>query len=500
VFVLRVSVGGTIRSLKQYTKEEVTRGPIITRLAEGRRLDGRLIAGIPLDEHNTPSVILSRDDDEREHVTQQAEVGKDGRFAFLGLADGHYTLRLNPQPYGRHRGGAGMNAGVGGYTTFGSESLNKPWKKTVSIRGGNLRLDPIDLHAAGILPGRVTGTIFQPADGTKPFANAFGYVCDVGNNYDTVGGFYYLIDFMTDADGQFTIDHCPPGEYVLQFDANRNGGGREASVRIRVAPETTTALRLFAADAKHRFAVKFNIGDGSSRDIHAGCALDADTIAKHIDPKTGKLPFIEDDKERFRAEPSVVNCQLEPLDKTITHWPASVESFEFGPGNLLKKRPSDVVIPNVSPGRWRLTASADYNSVYSNRETLLTREFTFTEGMPPMQIELPAASLAGQFRNPVQPAFRPGDYESIEAIPRQPGLPTRTCYGQNDFRFVGLAPGEYTVRILAGGCDENRIEHVIVEKGKVTWLDRSVLKASKPSEPAKSPAKQALPPTAPPSQ
>ena len=352
-----------------------------------------------------------------------------------------------------------------------------------------------------MLPGRVTGTIYQPADGNKPFANAFGYVCDVGNTYDTVGGFYYLLDFMTDADGRFTIDHCPPGDYVLKWDANGNGGGRDASVNIHVVPEKTTTLRLFAADAKHQFAVKFNIGDGSPRDVHAGCALDADTIAKHIDRKTGKLPFIEDDKERFRAEASVVNCQLEPLDKTITHGPVSVESLEFAPGNLLKDRfPCDVVIPNVSPGRWRLTVSAVYNSVYTNRETLLTRDFTFTEAMPPMQIDLPAAALAGQFRNPVQAAFRPGEYETIEAIPRQPGLPTRTCYGQNDFRFLGLTPGEYTVRILASGCAEKRIEHVIVEKGKVTRLDRTLLKASKPSEPVNPPAKQSLPATTPPAQ
>jgi hypothetical protein len=36
---------------------------------------------------------------------------------------------------------------------------------------------------------------------------------------DTGQRTYYLTGFMTDAEGRFTIDPCPPGEYTLRFRA-----------------------------------------------------------------------------------------------------------------------------------------------------------------------------------------------------------------------------------------------------------------------------------------
>lgn len=94
LFTLRVSVQGSIRSLKQYTLEEVTSGPVITRLAEGRRLTARLVAQVPLDEKNTPVVFLNST--ENEELRQRARVQPDGSIAFSGLADGKYTLVLYP--------------------------------------------------------------------------------------------------------------------------------------------------------------------------------------------------------------------------------------------------------------------------------------------------------------------------------------------------------------------------------------------------------------------
>lgn len=475
VFTLRVSVAGTVRSLKQYTLKEVTRGPIITKLPDGRRLTGTLVARVPLDEKSTPAVLLRSA--EGEGLWRQARVQPDGSFAFFGLADGKYTLRLHPAPCARHCGGH-MNPGVGAFTTFGVESPNKPWQKSITVRGGDVRLDPINLHDAGLLPGRVRGTAYHPDAPHKPFANGFGYICAGQHDFDSVGGSYYLLQFMTDADGRFRVDHCPPGKYVLRLTDDACGYTvGSPSLWIRVTPEKTLDLRPFAPGTDSRLTIDFIVGDGSPRDVHAGAGLDAGLIAKHTDPKTGELPYLDDESQRLRVEPSEITCDLQPLDESITHWPIHAEAFDFSAGNLLKANPRDIVIPNVSPGRWRLTLTAAHGSVFSAGETLLTRDFVFARGMAPLKIELPAAALAGTLDNPV-----PGLSADVtmEAIPRKPGLRARTCRGKTAFRFIGLAPGEYSLRLRAKGRQEKRVDNVLVQQGRTIWLDKIVLRRETP--------------------
>jgi hypothetical protein len=49
-------------------------------------------------------------------------------------------------------------------------------------------------------------------------------------------------------------------------------------------------------------------------------------------------------------------------------------------------------------------------------------------------------------------------------------LPTRSCKAKQGFRFLGLEPGRYTLRFRSDDFQEKRIDGVIVEKGKTTWL------------------------------
>ena len=58
-------------------------------------------------------------------------------------------------------------------------------------------------------------------------------------------------------------------------------------------------------------------------------------------------------------------CQLEPLDEAIDHWPAAAASSSFGPFEVPENEGGPhIVIPNVSPGRWRLTLKAVYDDVF----------------------------------------------------------------------------------------------------------------------------------------
>ena len=466
---LRISVAGSVRSLRQYSREEATGGPIITRLGEGQRLTGRLVARVPLDEKNTPVVLL--DSTTNEELRQRARVQADGTFAFFGLADGKYILRLHPAIYAE-RGGAATDLGARALAPAYFASRNKAWETPLTIQDSSHELDFINLHNVDILPGRVKGIAYDPDEAHKPLANAFGYICSGEDNFDSVGGSYYLLRFMTDAAGRFRIDACPPGEYVLRL-TDRAGGYAHynPSVWIRVFPEETLDLRLFSPD--NQLAVNFVVGDGSSRDVHAGAALDADVIAKHIDPRTGKTPYIKDTSERLRVQGSNVLCQLAPLDEATTHWPIYDEWFEFSPPNLLKGNSHDIVIPNVSRGRWRLTLSATYHTVHGCSETLPTRDFEFTEGMAPLRIEFPPAALAGTLD---YPGGGPWDHTTIEVIPQEPGHRTRTSQGVTSFRFIGLAPGKYSLRFRTEGYDAKRIDNVIVRNGQVTRLDKVTLR------------------------
>ena len=93
--------------------------------------------------------------------------------------------------------------------------------------------------------------------------------------------------------------------------------------------------------------------------------------------------------------------------------------------------------------------------------------------MQPLRIELPAASLAGTFENPAVSGM--WGYTTIEAIPQQAGLPTRTCRAQKNFRFIGLAPGDYLLRFQDAGCETKIVGPVRVERGKNTWVEQVVL-------------------------
>jgi len=481
VFTLRVSVAGFVRSLRQYTRDEVTSGPIITKLPDGHRLTGKLTARVPLDEKNMPVVRL--ESTANEDLRQRARVQADGRFEFFGLADGQYTLRLRPSS-SSIRGSGPMNPDVGEPTTYGFASPDKVWEKSITIQGSDRQLDPINLHDAGVLPGLVTGVVYNPGAEHKPFANAFGYICAEDDHFDSVGGCYYLLKFMTDPQGRFRIDACPPGKYVLRFTDSTNGYGPfDPSIWIRVAPEETIDLRLSAPEFDHHLGINFVVGDGSSRDVHAGAALDADVIAKHIDPRTGKSSYIREANERLRVEGSKILCQLTPLDETITHWPIYDERFEFTPPNLLMDNSNDIVIPNVSPGRWRLTLTATYGEMFTNSETLLTRDFEFTAGMAPLRIEFPPAALAGTLD---YPGGGPWDFTTIEVIPQEPAHRTRTSQCVTDFRFIGLAPGKYSLRLRTEGYDVKCIDNVIVRKGQVTWLDKVALRRGPGPAPAHS--------------
>ena len=141
--MVRVSVAGVARSLKRYAVKEATGGPIVTRLSAGHLLSGRLVAGVPLGDGNTPTVALEReksgDRDPAAGPVGQARVAADGSFAFRGLADGKYTLRLHPAHAAEPPSAGPLSLPAAGETSGEENSpANKPWQRPVVIHGGDV--------------------------------------------------------------------------------------------------------------------------------------------------------------------------------------------------------------------------------------------------------------------------------------------------------------------------------------------------------------------------
>ncbi len=485
VYTLRVSVAGVVRSMSEHTRAEALNVPIITRLGKGRKIRGQLVANVPLNDTNTPVVSLLTVDND--NLQQHAVIQPNGDFLFSCLSDGKYMLQVRPAMPALSRSDDGMS-GVDIYFFPGFDPPCKPLTIPITIKGEDVTLEPIDLHASGLLPGKVKGIVYHPNATGTPYANAFGYLCPSSRAYDTVRSEYYFLRVMTDADGRFQIDRCPPGNYTLRFRGPPSSP-HDATVWVHVQSEQTNDLQLFGPDQTGQLPIRFVCGDGSHTDVCAAVGLDPKVIAKYYDPKTHDLPFIEDDRDRARATPSEIQCCLAPMDEHLTHGPVPGKGFPLTPDAFSGDRSSHVVIANLSPGRWRLTLKTVYSSARGCYNAALPiHDFTFSKDMAPLQIQLPPAALAGTIKDYTMPAPSMFSYSLVKAIPKRSDLPTRTCRYAGVFRFVALAPGTYSVRFETPGHEVRQIDNVIVREGETTWLEDVVLQETPPQPAAPSSA------------
>jgi|GEM_PF-4183761 len=472
-FTLWVSIDGAIRTVKTFSKEEISKRPTIIRLPSTHRLTGKLLTNIPLTKSNIPHVILYGEED---WEGWRATVDAGGRFVFPAIADGKYSLEIRPPMYNTPTRGEPFNGGVFGYSVGGWDSPNKPFRIPVEIDGADIAVEPIDLHKGKLLPGRIKGVVFKPDAPTEPLACAFGYICRGEDDFDSIGGSYHLMQFMTDADGRFEIDHFPPEKYTLRFtDRAHSYGHNDPPTWIHVESEKTLNLRLFAPESNRRLAIDFRFGNGMFSDVHAGAGLDAHVLEKYYDWEKDELPWIEDDELRFRATPAEIFYKIEPLDESIGCRPVCEEHFVLSPQNLLEEDAANFVISNMSPGRWRLTLTTHSGSVYTSSETFLVREFEFTEEMKKLEIAMPPAALAGRFDYPNQGGWA---RTTVEVIPQGKTTAIRTCEAESSYRFIGLKSGKYSLRFRNRDHVLKQINDITVKDGETKWMEPVILKAA----------------------
>ncbi len=239
---VRVLQDGVVRLTKELSSDEAIKVPVLLQLGRGYSVTAQLKSKAQMHLGNIPRAwVLPKD-----QIPFEVPVTVGGFLNIDGLLPGEYTLLLAPQ-------GSDRYSSYGYWIEDSSHWYSKSWTQEFLVEDTNVSLNPIDVDGLQLLATEVNGTVLdgRTVDGSdsKPLANYFGYVCDEGDTMDLHGGVTHITKFMTDADGNFSIPSCPPGNWVLRFSthpAMYRVDDRAASVKVE--PGTKIQLRFFRPD------------------------------------------------------------------------------------------------------------------------------------------------------------------------------------------------------------------------------------------------------------
>ena len=466
--MVRVSVAGVAGSLKRYAVKEATGGPIVTRLSAGHLLSGRLVAGVPLGDGNTPTVALEReksgDRDPAAGPVGQARVAADGSFAFRGLADGKYTLRLHPAHAAEPPSAGPLSLPAAGETSGEENSpANKPWQRPVVIHGGDVRLEAIDLHAAGMLPGRLTMLAFQPTSNPLPFANAFVSLWAARATFDPSDA---RLSGMTDAGGRFQPGALSAGQVCLAVELlARRASNRPCGSALRPRRRVERAAVRSRVPAEDQVRRRRRFG----ADVYAAAAIDADAPPKKGGGQRARgraTPW----RNRARRRNGPRGCRRDQvragtarrIDRLLAHLPGELRLRAAGTAEAARRGPRDSE-RRAGPLE---TEAQEFRRVADDADP----RFHVCRGAARVAVECrpPRWSEPSRWRRRSFGRVAAGNLDRVHrrrrAGPRRV-LPTRTCTTHDDFRFIGLAPGKYSLRISTKEETFQPVE-ASVEKGK----------------------------------
>lgn len=131
-----------------------------------------------------------------------------------------------------------LSGGDPPYEFLDSED-DRIWKKAIQVDGENVVLGKIDLADASLLPGRIKGVAVDPKHPGCAFANGFVFLLDQTDRWDTADSAYYIRRVMTDSDGRFQFDSCPPGKFFIALGQRPDGYDDPGSVTTIVRPGKT---------------------------------------------------------------------------------------------------------------------------------------------------------------------------------------------------------------------------------------------------------------------
>lgn len=192
-----------------------------------------------------------------------------------------------------------------------------PLSRRVTI--GSADLDLGQLRLAGV--GWISGVASEPYSAGKPWRYADGGIRVAG--YD--GSFEEFMNFKTDGDGRFRVDGVPVGEVEISFDFNESADIiGTVSRRAEVMEGQATEVRFEGVAGAWRQPVKLRFGGKDEVPAYTGIR---------------KVGNVTDRAAEF-------TLTVEPLGNGSLSWDGLVE-WTAGEG-------SGPVIPDLSPGRWRI--------------------------------------------------------------------------------------------------------------------------------------------------
>ncbi len=222
---------------------------------------------------------------------------------------------------------AGVTAGRYALSVFGERVA--PILLALTVPESGLDAGALTVHGTGSVIGKVFRT---PQEGGGPWAFADGEIefAGAGPRSREDNPALQPVRFKTDENGAFRVDGVPAGLVALtvrfRITADMIGGHFRFA---RVVEGKDTEIRYFEPKGAWELTVKLPIGDGSKDQRASGTGASAERKVENITTRKPWFSFI-----------------LQPLGDGTGSWP---ETDFIDP-----KDTGQVVIPDVSPGKYRL--------------------------------------------------------------------------------------------------------------------------------------------------
>ncbi len=369
------------------------------------RSDGR--------EFSSPSEI-------EDWIALTTNVAADGTLRFDHVRPDRYTLELH---------GPGVT----------------PRQLALDVPGGGLDLGQIRL-AGRPGRGRIHGRVFKSKDrGGGPWRFATGEIASRS------GAYRHNIPFMSDEEGWFSVEGVPAGRVSLGFLNIMSDVIEVDTQDVEVSENQTTEMRLLGPAGSRSLAVELRIGDGSKAQCRSGSpladqprAVDVAEPGSTLPPQPERLPLASPQLSPSSNPTSNPLTALEPSYRVelipLSGRPLSSVRSDWVEFDSLDQ----LVLPDVSPGAYRLRVVGRFDLSNSGTEAIFERDITAPTDAKPVKVSLGAGSIKGRFLGAGD--FAGGSIEVIAVARGEQGVTRRTrCNIDGNFCVRYLDAGTYTL-------------------------------------------------------
>ena len=212
------------------------------------------------------------------------------------------------------------------------------------------------------------------------------------------------IPFMSDEEGWFSVEGVPAGRVSLGFLNIMSDVIEVDTQDVEVSENQTTEMRLLGPAGSRSLAVELRIGDGSKAQCRSGSpladqprAVDVAEPGSTLPPQPERLPLASPQLSPASNPTSNPLTALEPSYRVelipLSGRPLSSVRSDWVEFDSLDQ----LVLPDVSPGAYRLRVVGRFDLSNSGTEAIFERDITAPTDAKPVKVSLGAGSIKGRF-------------------------------------------------------------------------------------------------------